>query len=53
MAEDIKTQAENYPEQKFAIIDETYDQIPKNVTPILFKENEASIFNWSYSRKND
>ena len=42
MAADIKTQAENYPEQQFAIIDETYDEIPENVTPILFKENEAS-----------
>ena len=43
MAEDIKTQSKNYPEQQFAIIDETYDEIPKNVTPILFKENEASF----------
>lgn len=43
MKDDIKQQAENYPEQKFAIVDETYDNIPKNVTPILFKENEASF----------
>lgn len=42
MADAIKSQAENYPDQSFAIIDETYDQIPSNVTPILFKENEAS-----------
>ena len=42
MKDDIKTEAENYPDQKFAIIDETYDQIPENVTPILFKENEAT-----------
>lgn len=42
MAEDIKTQAENYPDQSFAIIDESYDQIPNNVTPILFRENEAA-----------
>lgn len=42
MSEAIKSQAENYPDQSFAIIDETYDQIPSNVTPILFKENEAS-----------
>ena len=42
MKDDIKTEAENYPEQKFAIVDETYDQIPENVTPILFKENEAT-----------
>ena len=42
MKDDIRTEAENYPDQKFAIIDETYDQIPENVTPILFKENEAT-----------
>ncbi|RDY23220.1 BMP family ABC transporter substrate-binding protein [Romboutsia maritimum] len=42
MVDDIKTESKNYPEQKFAIIDETYDEIPKNVTPILFKENEAT-----------
>lgn len=43
MVEDIKTQAENYPDLSFAIIDETYDTIPKNITPILFKENEATF----------
>ena len=42
MKDDIKTEAENYPNQKFALIDETYDKIPKNITPILFKENEAT-----------
>lgn len=42
MAEDIKTEANNYPEQQFAIIDESYEEIPENVTPILFKENEAA-----------
>ena len=42
MAEDIKTEANKYPEQQFAIIDETYEDIPKNVTPILFRENEAA-----------
>lgn len=42
MAEDIKTEANNYPDQQFAIIDESYEDIPKNVTPILFKENEAA-----------
>lgn len=42
MAEDIKTEVNNYPEQQFAIIDETYEDIPKNVTPILFRENEAA-----------
>ncbi|MBC5997812.1 BMP family ABC transporter substrate-binding protein [Romboutsia ilealis] len=43
MKDDIETEAKNYPEQKFAIIDETYDSIPENVTPILFKENEATF----------
>lgn len=43
MVEDIKTQANNYPDISFAIIDETYDTIPKNITPILFKENEATF----------
>ena len=42
MKDDIEKEAENYPEQNFAIIDETYDEIPSNVTPILFKENEAT-----------
>ena len=43
MKDDIKKEAESYPDQQFAIIDETYDDIPKNVTPILFKENEATF----------
>lgn len=42
MKDDIKKEAENYPNQQFVLIDETYDEIPKNVTPILFKENEAA-----------
>ena len=42
MADDIKTQAENYPDVNFALIDETYDEIPSNVTPIVFKANEAA-----------
>ncbi|MCC3870122.1 BMP family lipoprotein [Terrisporobacter mayombei] len=43
MVEDIKTQAENYPDLSFAIIDETYNKIPENITTILFKENEATF----------
>ncbi|MGL4914421.1 MAG: BMP family lipoprotein [Romboutsia sp.] len=42
MKDDIKIQSENYPDQKFALVDETYDDIPENVTPILFKANEAT-----------
>ena len=43
MKDAIETEAKNYPEQQFAIIDETYDTIPENVTSILFKENEATF----------
>lgn len=42
MVDDIKTQAENYPDINFAIVDETYEEIPSNVTPILFRANEAA-----------
>ena len=41
LANTIKEASEAYPEQKFAIIDGTYDDIPKNVQPILFNEEEA------------
>ena len=43
MKDAIEEEAKNYPDQQFAIIDETYDSIPENVTPILFKENEATF----------
>lgn len=42
MKDDIEAEAKNYPDQKFVIIDETYDEIPSNVTPLLFRENEAA-----------
>lgn len=42
MKEDIQKQAENYPDKQFVLIDETYDTIPENVTPVLFRENEAA-----------
>ena len=42
MKEDIEKQAKNYPDKQFVLIDETYDSIPENVTPILFRENEAA-----------
>ena len=42
MKEDIQKQAQNYPDKQFVLIDETYDTIPENVTPILFRENEAA-----------
>ena len=42
MKEDKQKQAENYPDKQFLLIDETYDTIPENVTPVLFRENEAA-----------
>ena len=41
IADAIKEASENYPEQQIAIIDGTYDEVPKNVQPILFNEEEA------------
>ena len=37
----IKDAAEDYTEQKFAIIDGTYDNMPNNVTSIMFSEEQA------------
>ena len=41
LIDSIGKAAENYPSQKFAIIDGNYEEIPKNVVPILFNEQEA------------
>ena len=41
MGDAIKEVAEAYPEQNFAIIDSTYEEIPENVRPILFNEEQA------------
>lgn len=41
IADAIKEIALAYPEEKFAIIDGTYDEIPENVQPILFNEEAA------------
>ena len=38
----IKEAAENYPEQKFTIIDETYEEIPSNVKSVLFEAEQSS-----------
>lgn len=43
MGETIKTAAQNYPDQKFAIIDYAYgDETPENVVGVVFKEEEPS-----------
>ena len=41
IAEDIKEAALAYPEQKFVIIDSIYEEIPSNVRPITFNEEQA------------
>ena len=43
IADAIKTAAENYPEQKFAIVDYSYgDEQPENVKSILFSDQESA-----------
>ena len=42
LKDSISNAAKNYPDQKFAIMDETYDKIPKNVVSVTFKEEEAA-----------
>lgn len=41
LSDAIEKAAINYPEQKFAIVDGSFEEIPSNVTPILFNEKEA------------
>ena len=41
MADAIKEAALAYPEQNFVIIDSTYEDIPSNLRPITFNEQEA------------
>ena len=41
LSEPIRQSAENYPNQQFAIIDGSYEEIPTNITPILFDEEGA------------
>ena len=41
LTDTIEEASKNYPNQKFAIIDGTYEEIPSNVQPILFNEQEA------------
>ena len=41
MADVIKIAAEAYPEQKFAVVDGSYEKIPSNVKSILFDEQGA------------
>lgn len=43
MGNQVKEAAENYPDQKFAIIDNAYKETPDNLLGVLFKEQEASF----------
>lgn len=42
LKDSIQSSAENYPDKKFAILDETYENIPKNVIPVVFNEQESA-----------
>lgn len=41
LTEVIGEAAQDYPEQNFAIIDGSYEEIPNNIQPILFNEEES------------
>ena len=41
LTDTIEEASKNYPNQKFAIIDGSYENIPSNVQPILYNEEEA------------
>lgn len=42
MGDAIEEAANNYPDQKFAIIDNAYENTPENVVGVIFKDNESS-----------
>ena len=39
----IEQAAKDYPDQKFIIVDETYEDIPKNVETIIFKAEQSAF----------
>ena len=41
LTDTIEEAAKTYPDNKFAIIDGTYEDIPENIMPILFNEEQA------------
>ncbi len=47
----IEESAKNYPDQKFAILDETYENIQPNVIPVVFNENESAYLVGAISAK--
>ena len=42
LAPTIEEAAKSYPDQKFAIVDETYEEIPSNVKSILFNAEQSA-----------
>ena len=42
LADAIEDAAEDYPDQKFAIVDHSYEKQPENVTSLLFENNVAA-----------
>ena len=51
LKDSIEESAKDYPKQKFALMDETYDNIPENVVPVVFKEEEAAYLTGIISAK--
>lgn len=43
MGDVMKEAAETYPDVKFAIIDNTYEEVPPNLTGVAFKQEECSF----------
>lgn len=43
MADDLEAIAKKYPDKKFAIVDNAYDNQPKNIESLVFKEQEGSF----------
>lgn len=42
LAPTIEQAAKDYPDQKFIIVDETYDEIPSNVETVLFRAEQSA-----------
>ena len=42
LSQTIETAAKDYPEQKFLMVDETYEEIPSNVKSVLFNAEQSA-----------
>lgn len=52
LSEAVKTTAESYPDEKFAIIDGSFDKIPENATTVVFDEAQAGYLAGLAAAKN-